>query len=96
MKKTFKLKVENKNIDRQADAIKGEVKKYLKRERSKKLPESFDRWEFDCRIGESAEKHHTIKSENINKGIDDCVKKDFESFYLEILARPAVKPEKIK
>ena len=42
MKKIFKLKVENKTIERQADTIRAEVKKYLKRERNKKLPDKFD------------------------------------------------------
>mgnify|MGYP007014137497 CR=1 FL=1 len=71
MKKTFKLKVENKTIERQADSIRAEVKKYLKRERNKKLPENFDRWAFDCKIGESEQKNHNIKPENISKGIEN-------------------------
>ena len=36
MKKTFQLIVENKNKDRQVDSIKNEIRKYIKRERTKK------------------------------------------------------------
>jgi hypothetical protein len=96
MKKTFKLKVENKTIERQADSIRAEVKKYLKRERNKKLPEKFDNWAFDCKIGESAQKNHNIKAENISKGIENFVKAQAEEFYLEILVRAEVKPNKPK
>ena len=35
MRKTFQLKGLNKNIDRQVDSIKNEVRKYIKREKSK-------------------------------------------------------------
>lgn len=94
MKKVFTLKVENKKIERQADTIKAEVKKYLKRERNKKLPDDCDRWEFDCKIGESSEKNHNIKAENISKGIDNFVKVEADSFYLEIIARATVHPNK--
>ena len=31
MKKTFQLKVTNKNVARQVDSIKNEVRKYIKR-----------------------------------------------------------------
>jgi hypothetical protein len=96
MKKIFKLKVENKTIERQADTIRAEVKKYLKRERNKKLPDKFDNWAFDCKIGESSDKNHNIKSENISKGIENFVKVEAEEFYLEIIARAEVKPSKPK
>ena len=39
MKKTFKLTHPKINIARLVEGVKGDVKKYLKRERKKKLPE---------------------------------------------------------
>ena len=39
MKKVFKLQVENRNPERQLEAVKNEIRKYMKRERKKKLPE---------------------------------------------------------
>jgi hypothetical protein len=96
MKKVFKLKVENKTIERQADSIRAEVKKYLKRERNKKVPEKFDHWAFDCKIGESVDRNHNIKAENISKGIENFVKAKADEFYLEIMARAENKPNKPK
>ena len=49
MKKFFSLEASNHKPARLADKIKSEVRKYLKRERSKELPEGVDFWDFDCR-----------------------------------------------
>ncbi len=35
------------------EAIKYELKKYIKRERNKKLPEEVDFCDFDCRYGDN-------------------------------------------
>jgi hypothetical protein len=51
MKKTFKLNIEGKNRDRVLDAVKHEIRKYVKRERRRALPEGVDFWDFDCRFG---------------------------------------------
>ena len=49
MKKTFRLTHEKIQPARLMESIKNEVRKYLKRERAKKLPEGADFWDFDCR-----------------------------------------------
>ena len=46
MRKTFSLTHEKIKTPRLVDAIKHEVKKYLKRERNKKLAEGVDFWDF--------------------------------------------------
>jgi len=56
MKKTFQLHVEGKHPERLLDAIKHEIRQYLKRERRKPLPAQMDFWDFDCRFGLSEEK----------------------------------------
>ncbi|MFG1501194.1 DUF6172 family protein [Halobacteriovorax sp. XZX-3] len=89
MKKTFKLVDEKRSAERVADKIKFEVKKYIKRERRKELPEGSDFWDFDCRIGESAESAQAIHEKEINKKIDLLVSEKAESFYLEIMAKQA-------
>ncbi len=86
MKKTFQLKVENKNIDRQVDSIKNEVRKYIKREKSKKLPEEFNFWKFDCKFGKTQNEAQEINFVDIIKSIDLAAKENYESFYLEIIA----------
>ncbi len=86
MKKTFQLIVANKKKDRQVEAIKNEVRKYIKRERSKKLPEGFNYWNFDCKFGKTQEEATEIRFVDIIKSIDIAANEDLESFYLELLS----------
>ncbi len=72
-------------------AAKHDAKKYLKRERNKKLPEGADYWDFDCKYGETEELAKTIHVSTINEHIDQAEQKGLESFYLEILAKPGVR-----
>lgn len=88
MKKTFNLTHPKLKTPRLMDAIRHEVKQYIKRERKKKLPENADFWDFDCRFGKDE-----ASSEDIHLSeISDCISKAettrLESFYLEILAKP--------
>ena len=50
MKKTFSLEHPRTKPARLADGYRNEVKRYLKRERGKMLPEGFDVWVFDCDV----------------------------------------------
>jgi hypothetical protein len=94
MKKTFQLIVANKNKDRQVEAIKNEVRKYIKRERSKKLPEGFNYWSFDCKFGKTANEATEIRFVDIIKSIDIAASENLESFYLELISRADVKNPK--
>ncbi len=96
MKKTFQLIVANKKKDRQVEAIKNEVRKYIKRERSKKLPEGFNYWNFDCKFGKTQEEATEIRFVDITKSIDIASNEDLESFYLELVARADIKNPKEK
>lgn len=98
MKKTFKLTDEKHKTARIIENIKKEVKKYIKRERSKILPEGYDYWDFDCKFGQNANDSKEIHLTEISKNIDETEKQKLESFYLEILAKPIrrVKKEKPK
>lgn len=87
MKKTFELKHEKVKTPRVVEGIKHEVKKYLKRERRKTLPEGADFWDFECRGGPSAEEAQTIHVADINKFIDSAEKEERPQIYLEILAK---------
>ena len=86
MKKTFQLIVDNKNKDRQVDSIKNEIRKYIKRERTKKLPEKCNYWNFSCKFGKTQEDAAVIRFGDITKSIDIAAAEDLESFYLEIVA----------
>ena len=89
MKKTFKLTHDKIKVPRLVDAIKHEVKKYLKRERRRALPEDADYWDFDCRFGVDENSSEVIHLSEINKSINWAESEKLESFYLEILAKPA-------
>ena len=88
MKKTFKLSHEKIKLPRLVDAIKHEIKKYIKRERRRTLPEGADYWDFDCRFGIEEASSEVIHMSEINKSISWAESEQLESFYLEILAKP--------
>lgn len=94
MKKTFLLTHEKIKTPRLIDSIKHEVKKYLKRERNKQLPDGADFWDFDCKYGHNEDKAEEVHVSALNKSIDDAVQHELQSFYLEILAKPANRTKK--
>ncbi len=96
MKKTFKLSHPKIKTPRLVDGMKHEVKKYLKRERNKALPENADYWDFDCKFGHTEQEAVVITLAQINTSIDEVEKLELESFYLEILAKPAKRNPKPK
>ena len=94
MKKFFSLEASNHKPARLADKIKSEVRKYLKRERSKELPEGVDFWDFDCRQGGSAENAQSLHEKEIGKAIDQALAGEWKGIYLEILAKPGVRTKR--
>ncbi|MDX2424109.1 MAG: DUF6172 family protein, partial [Amphritea sp.] len=54
-------------VPRHVDAIKHEVKKYIKRERNKTLPDDADFWDFDCRFGDDEATSTEIHLSEISK-----------------------------
>ena len=94
MKKTFKLTHPKIKVARLVESVKYDVSKYLKRERKKKLPEGADFWDFDCKFGPTAEESKVIHVAEICKFIDAAKEQQLESFYLEILAKPAHRTKK--
>lgn len=96
MKKSFKLTDPKKAPERQVDAVKHEIKKYLTRERNKKVPEGTDYWDFNCKFGDNAEEALDIQVSEINKSIDASATNGKESFYIEILAKPGHKSPRPK
>ena len=87
MKKNFKLSPEKLPLPRLVEAIKYEVKKYLKRERRRTLPEDADYWGFDCRFGVDEASSEVIHLSAINKSISWAASENLEGFYLEIMAK---------
>jgi len=94
MKKTFSFSHPKKQRPRVADAIKYELKKYIKRERNKKLPDDMDFWDFDCRFGADEASSGVIHVSEINKVITEADVEGLDTFYLEVLVRPAKRTKK--
>jgi len=89
MKKTFKLTHPKIKSARLFDTARHDVKKYLKRERNKPCPDDVDFWDFDCKFGATAETAEVVHSTQINQHINAAEAQQLDSFYLEILAKPA-------
>ena len=96
MKKTFDLTHEKIIYPRMLDAVKNEIRKYIKRERRKELPEGADFWDFDCRFGDVAADAKVIHLSGIDACINDIAKRELKSFYVEILAKPGYRTKKPK
>lgn len=96
MKKTFKMTHPKLKVPRLVEAIKYEVKKYIKRERRKTLPPEVDFWDFDCRFGADEASSEVIHLSAINKSISQAEEQQLESFYLEILVKPGYRRNKPK
>lgn len=92
MKKIFPLEKSGHKPARVIESIKSDVRKYIKRERNKKLAEDVDFLDFDCRVGineTAASVNHVSK---INAAIDDAAiaaESAEGSIYVEIISKPA-------
>lgn len=89
MRKTFELSHPKIKLARLVESIKHDVKKYIKRERNKSLPEGADFLDFDCKFGSSRDEAKVIHLAEINTYIDQAEQAGAESFYLEIIAKGA-------
>ncbi len=91
MKKTFSLKAENKTPERHLEAVKNEIRKYIKREKKKKLPIGVDYWDFKCKFGKNDDKPKVILFVDIMKNVNEAFEADCETFYMEILATEGIR-----
>ena len=91
MKKTYPLNIEGKNRDRVLDAIKHDIRKYVRRQRRVPLPEGVDFWDFDCRFGLSAESAESVHFGNLTALIDAAARDGAAAFCVELHARTGVR-----
>ncbi len=96
MKKTFRLTHPKIKVARLVEAAKCNVRKYVKRERRRALPEGFDFWGFDCRFGPTAEEAKVIELAEISQYMCAAEAQKLESFYVEILAKPVRRTKKVE
>ena len=87
MRKNFPLQIDGRHPDRVLDAVKHDVRKYLKRERRRDLPEGIDFWDFDCKCGLQAADAEVVHLSALIAAIDALAKAQATSVYVEILAK---------
>jgi hypothetical protein len=88
MKKVFPFKATGKADARVVDSIKHEVRKYVKRERGKALPEGFDLWAFTCKVGATREAAAECALGDVSAKIDEVVNGGSTEVYIEVIAVP--------
>lgn len=88
MKKTFPLTQPKLHPDRVLDAVKHEIRKYLKRERGKPLPEGVEFLDFDCRFGLTEDGAETTALPELMRQIDAAATSGATHIYVELLSRP--------
>jgi len=88
VRRTFPLEIERLKPPRVIESIKNEVRKYLKRERKKTLPEGVDFWDFDCRAGQDSNSAEPLHVAELNTTIDTASRENWKTVYIEILAKP--------
>lgn len=94
MKKSFPLAIEGRKPDLVLDAIKHELRKYLKRERRKPLPEGADFWDFDCKVGTTAADAIAVHPGDLEKAVGEARQSGSPQVHVEILAKPGQRMKK--
>ena len=91
MKKTYPLHAEGKHPDRVLEAVKHDIRKYFKRERSRPVPVGADFWDFDCKVGQSAESAETVRVGAVIEAVDAAAKAGAAAVYVEILSKYGIR-----
>lgn len=91
MKKNFPLQLEGKNSDRVLEAVKHEIRKYFKRERNRVLPKGVDFWDFDCKVGLTADTAEVVKVSAVIEALGALASDGAFSVYVEILSKHGVR-----
>lgn len=92
MRKTYSFQAEGRHPDRVLEAVKHDIRKYLKRERRRDLPEGADFWDFDCRIGADKDSAEGVLLSALIARVDAIAKGGATEAYVEVLARAAQRP----
>jgi hypothetical protein len=87
VRKTFKLQVEGKHPDRVLDAIKHEVRKYVKRQRRVPVPAGVDFWDFDCKFGSAEESAEPVHMAEIITRMDAAAGEGAAQVFVEMVAK---------
>ncbi|MGA0569262.1 DUF6172 family protein [Variovorax sp. VNK109] len=89
MRKTFPLAAPGKHPERLLEATKHDIRKYVRRERRRELPEDMDYWDFDCRFGPTEADAAPVHFATVIGLVDAAAKAGDAQFFVEIVARAA-------
>ena len=87
MKKNYPLQADGKHPDRVLEAVKHDIRKYFKRERGRALPKGVDFWDFDCKVGLTADSAEVVRVGTVIEAVDAAAKTGAASVYVEILSK---------
>tara|TARA_B110000046_G_C12907419_1_gene361341 strand:+ start:293 stop:661 length:369 start_codon:yes stop_codon:yes gene_type:complete len=96
VKKIYELTAVNKEAERVIEAIKNDIRKYIKREKRKTLPEGMNVWNIDCKFAQNDADPVRIQFQDITKCIDEAAELDCKSIYIELLSNAIKKERKIE
>jgi hypothetical protein len=95
MKKVYKLTDEKKHEDRVLEAVKNDIRKYVKREKKKDLTDKKTMyWDFDCKVGTTADDAKVVAYEELIKGLDAVKATGASEAYVEVMVKEVEKPVK--
>ena len=94
MKKIFKIQVEGRNRDRQLEASKHEVRKYVARQRRASLPEGVDYWDFACRFGLTQADAKEVHFATLIGHMDEAAQAGALEFFVDILGINGIRKPK--
>jgi len=95
MKKVYKLTDEKKHEDRVLEAVKNDIRKYVKREKKKDLTDKkLMYWDFDCKVGTTADDAKVVIYEALIKELDAVKATGAKEVYVEVMAKEVEKPLK--
>lgn len=73
------------------DKIRQEVNRDVRRQRRKPLPEGFGRWDFNCRVGLTAETAEVRSLKDVGPAIDAIALTGATAVFIEILPVPTLR-----
>lgn len=95
MRQTFTFAESSHKPPQALAVLKNRIRKYIKRERRKALPENVDFWDFDCRVGEDEATAPVVHVAEIMNRMDQVFQAGNPKVYIEILAKPAVRMARV-
>ncbi|MBL9188881.1 MAG: hypothetical protein JNK23_15470 [Opitutaceae bacterium] len=88
MKKTFPLTDPRLAPDRVRDKIRHELKRFSRNRHRRPLPEGYNQWRFDCKIGATADAAQSRPFTELGTALDALARSGAAEAYIEINVKP--------